>query len=62
MLQHIPEKMNTKAKILSRKDQVNTQDNKKDVQMLKEELWTRRTTAEITMLRRKRLIEKTEFL
>jgi len=62
MLQHIPEKMNTKANILSRKDQVNTQDNKKDVQMLKEELWTRRTTAEITMLRRKRLIEKTEFL
>jgi len=54
--------MNTKANILSRKDQVNTQDNKKDVQMLKEELWIRRTTAEITMLRRKRLIEKTEFL
>jgi len=30
--------------------------------MLKEELWARRTTAKITMLRRNRVIEKTEFL
>jgi len=30
--------------------------------MLKEELWTRRTTTEITMLRRNRVMEKTEFL
>jgi len=30
--------------------------------MLKEELWTRRTTAEITMLRRNRVMEKTKFL
>jgi len=30
--------------------------------MLKEELWTRRTTAEITMLRRNRVMEKMEFL
>jgi len=42
--------MNMKADILSRKDQVNTQDDNKDVQMLKEELWTRKTMAKITML------------
>ena len=51
-----------KADILSRKDQVNTQDDNKDIQMLKEELWTRRMTAEITILRRNRVMEKTKFL
>ena len=30
-LQHIPEKMNTKADILSRKDQVNMKEDNKDV-------------------------------
>ena len=38
ILQHIPEKMNTKADILSRKNQVNTKEDNKDVQLLKEEL------------------------
>jgi len=52
MLQQISGKTKTKADILSRKDQVNTQDNNKDVQMLKEELWKRTTTAEITMLKK----------
>ena len=47
---HILGKMNTKVDILSRKDQINTQDNNKDVQMLKEELWTRKITAEVTVL------------
>ena len=51
-LWHIPGKTNTKADILSRKDQVNTQDDNKNVQMLKEELWTRRMMAKITMLQR----------
>ena len=41
-----------KINILLRKDQVNAQDNNKDIQMLKEELWTRRMTAKITMLQR----------
>jgi len=49
-LQHIPEKTNKKADILSRKNQVDTGDDNKDIQMLKEELWTKRTTAEVTML------------
>jgi len=37
-LQHIPGKTNTKADILSRKDQVDTKEDNKDVQILKEEL------------------------
>jgi len=51
-----------KADILLRKDQVNTQDDNKDIQILKEELWTRRITTKITMLRRNRVMEKMEFL
>jgi len=43
--------MNTKADILLRKDQVNMKEDNKNVRLLKEELWTRRTTAEITMIR-----------
>ena len=30
---------------------MDTKENNKDVQMLKEELWTRKTIAEITMLK-----------
>ena len=52
-LRHIPGKMNTKADILSRKDQVNTKENNKDIQLLKEKLWSRRMTVEITMMKRK---------
>ena len=37
-LRHIPGKTNTKMDILSRKDQVNTKEDNKDIQMLKEEL------------------------
>ena len=38
-LKNIPGKTNTKADILSRKEQVNTKEDNKDVQLLKEELW-----------------------
>ena len=62
ILQYIPEKTNIKVDILSRKDQVNTQNNNKDVQLLKEKLWNRRTIAEIAMLRRNSIIEKTDLL
>jgi len=57
-LQHIPGKMNTKADILSRKDQVNTKEDNKDIQLLKKGLWSRRTTAEITMIGRKTIAEE----
>ena len=45
-----------------KKDQVDTREDNKDIQMLKEELWTRRTTAEITMLRRNKIIENSNLL
>jgi len=61
-LKHIPGKTNTKADILSRKDQVNTKEDNKDVQLLKEQLLTRRTTAEITMLRRKMIVDKSDIV
>ena len=54
--------MNTKADILSRKDQVDTREDNKDVQMLKEELWTRRTIVEIMMLRRNKTIKDLDLL
>jgi len=62
ILQHIPGKTNTKADILSRKDQVNMKEDNKDVQLLKEELWTKRTTAEVTMLRRTTTIDNLEIM
>ena len=51
-----------KADILLRKNQVNIQEDNKDIQTLKEELWNRRTTAEITMLKRNSVMEKTDLL
>jgi len=61
-LRHIPGKTNTKIDILLRKDQVNTKEDNKDVQMLKEELWKRRITAEVTMLKREITTKKQEIL
>jgi len=54
--------MNTKADILSRKDQVNTKEDNKDVQLLKDEMWTRKTTAKITMLGRKARMEESDII
>ena len=51
MLQHISRKTNTKADVLSRKDQVDTTEDNKDVKMLKEEMWTRKQiTAKVEMI------------
>jgi len=61
-LKHIPGKTNTKVDILSRKDQVNTKEDNKDVQLLKKQLWTRRTTAEIIMLERKMTADKLDII
>jgi len=54
--------MNTKADILSRKEQVNTKEDNKDVQLLKDEMWTRKTTVKITMLERKVMIEESNIV
>jgi len=48
--------------ILSRKDQVDTKEDNKDVQLLKEELWTRRTTAGVTMLKRNKTTDNLDIL
>ena len=61
-LRHIPEKTNTKADILSRKNQVNTKEDNKNIQLLKEELWSRRIIAEITMIGRKMTTEECEVI
>jgi len=61
-LKHIPGKTNTKADILSRKDQVNTKEDNKEVQLLKDKLWQWRTTAEITMIKRKMTVEESDIL
>ena len=62
MLKHILGKTNTKVDILSRKEQVNTKEDNKDVQLLKKELWQQRTTAEITLIKRKTMVEKSNIL
>ena len=54
--------MNTKADILSRKDQINTKEDNKDMQLLKKEMWLKRTTAKITMIRRKTRAEECDIL
>jgi len=48
--------------ILSRKNQVDTQEDNKDVKMFKEELWTKRTTAKIMMLKRYKSLEDSNLL
>jgi len=50
-----------KVDILLRKDQVNTKEDNKDVQLLKKQLWTRRMTAEITMLERKTTMDELDI-
>jgi len=54
--------MNTKADILSRKDQVNTEEDNKDVQLFKKELWSRRMTADIMMIGRKMIMDECDII
>ena len=61
-LKHIPGKTNTKVDILSWKEQVNTKKDNKDVQLLKDKMWTRKTTAKVTMLRRKVMAEESNIV
>ena len=62
ILQHILGKTNTKADILSRRNQVNTKEDNKNIQLLKEELWTRRTTAGVMMLNRNQTTDNLDLL
>ena len=55
--------MNTKTDILSRKDYINTTDNNKNVQMLKDKMWTKKQiSAEVKMIGRSQVVEKTTIL
>ena len=62
ILQHILGKTNTKVDILSRKDQVDIKKDNKDVQLLKEELWTRRTKTKVIMLKRNKTTDNLDIL
>ena len=62
ILKYILGKTNTKANILSRKDQVNTKKDNKDVQLLNEKLWQQRTPVEIMMIKRKTTVEEGNIL
>ena len=61
-LKHILGKTNMKVDILSRKDQVNTKENNKDVQLLKDKLWQQIITVEIMMIKRRTMIEERDIL
>jgi len=41
---------------------VNTKEDNKNVQLLKDKLWQQRTTAEITMIKRKTTVEESNIL
>jgi len=41
---------------------VDTKEDNKDIQLLKEELWTRKTTAEVTMLKRNKMTDNLDIL
>jgi len=62
ILKHILGKTNTKADILSRKEQVDTKEDKKDIQLLKDKIWTRKTTAQVTMLGKKTIAEENDIV
>jgi len=50
--------------VLSKKDQVNTIEDNKNIKILKDKLWTRRvnTEAEVVVIRRNQVIEETTLL
>jgi len=50
--------------ILSKKDQVDTKDNNKDIKILKDKLWTRRLNmeVEIAIFKGNSLVEETTLL
>ena len=62
ILRHIPGKTNTKADILSRKDQVNTKEDNKDIQLLKDELWSRKIVGEIQVFDNRKMVEETDII
>ena len=63
ILYYIPEKTNTKANVLSRKDQVDMKEDNKDILMLKEEIWMRKQImVEVTLIWKNQVIKETTLL
>ena len=62
ILRHILGKTNTKVNILSRKDQVDTKEDNKDVQLLKDEMWTRKSTSKIKVFDEKRRVDECNII
>ena len=61
-MKHILGKTNTKADILSRKDQINTKKDNKDVQLLKDKLWQQKTTAKVTIIKEDKTRKENKIL
>jgi len=52
-----------KADVLSRKDQVNTTEDNKNVQLLKKKIWIRKIMiAEVKIIQRNQVVEETTLL
>ena len=62
ILRHILGKTNTKADILLRKDQVNTKEDNKDVQLLKDEMWSRKIVGKIRIFDNRKVVEETDIV
>ena len=64
ILYHISGKINMRTDILSRKNQVNTKEDNKDIKMLKDKIWKRRQTTEveIVIFEGNKVVEETTLL
>ena len=54
--------MNTKADILSRKDQVDTKEDNKDIQLLKNEMWSRKIVGKIRVFDNRKVVEEMDII
>jgi len=62
ILRHILGKTNIKADILSRKNQVDTREDNKDMQLLKDEMWTRKSTNKIKVFEERKRADESDIL
>ena len=62
ILRHIPGKTNTKADILLRKDQVNTKEDNKDIQLLKDKMWSRKIVGKIQIFDNRKVVEEMDII
>ena len=48
--------------ILSRKDQVDTKEDNKDVQLLKDKMWSRKIVGKIWIFDNRKIVEETDII